>query len=351
MKKMTTQTRWWIAGLAGCVAIAAGFWYGSRCNPNGASREELLAYLPAEANAVVYADVQELRATGFLKDLFSWAPREQVDAEYAEFLGATGFDYERDLDRVAIAMEKHDPDTTVFAVAEGRFDQAKITSYATKLGHTEKVAGREIFSVLTNGGSHQIKFTFLSKHRIALTNGVDLTAKLAPAKPNPDSAEWQTRFERLAGSPVFGVVRQDAGTAEALAQQAPGGWRSPQFSALLNQLQWVTIAAKPDINGLRVVNEGECASEKISRQLSDLLTGVILLAQDGLNDAKTREKMDPEARAAYLELLKSADVTRIDRRTAKSVRLVFIVTPRLLGLTRVRAPEQSSVPKTSMNHP
>jgi hypothetical protein len=348
--KMTTSTRWWIVALVVCAAIAGIFWYGHWSNQNGASREELLASLPAESKAIFYADLQELRASGFLKDIFAWAPRPQIDADYQEFLRSTGFDYERDLDRLAIAVQKNSPDTTLVAIAEGRFDHAKIVAYAIKFGTTEKLAGREIFSVPPNSGSRQIKFMFLRKDRIALTNGTSFAEYLATAKPNPDTVEWQARFDRLAGSPIFAVVRQDAGTGDALSKQTPGGWRSPQLSALLDQLQWITVAAKPDASGLRVVSEGECASEKVTRQLSDLLTGVVLLAQGGLNDAKTRQQMDPQEREAYLELLKSADVTRIDRGTTKSVRVVVSVTPKLLAVARSQAPEQTPAAKTGMGH-
>ena len=69
----------------------------------------------------------------------------------------------------------------------------------------------------------------------------------------------------------------------------------------------------------------------------DLMNGVVILAQLGLNDAKTRQQLDPAAREAYLELLKSADVSKINRGDTKSVRLVFEITPGFLEAAR-RAP-------------
>ena len=67
------------------------------------------------------------------------------------------------------------------------------------------------------------------------------------------------------------------------------------------------------------------------------MNGVVILAQLGLNDAKTRQQLDPAARQAYLELLKSADVSKIDRGDSQSVRLVFEITPQFLE-TAPRAP-------------
>jgi len=62
----------------------------------------------------------------------------------------------------------------------------------------------------------------------------------------------------------------------------------------------------------------------------DMMNGVVILAQAGLNDAKTRQQLDPAARQAYLELLKNSDVSKIDRGDTKSVRLVFEITPEFL---------------------
>jgi hypothetical protein len=153
-----------------------------------------------------------------------------------------------------------------------------------------------------------------------------------------DRLDWRTRFKRLAGSPVFVVIRKDAGTGNALAEHAPGGLRSPQLSALLDQLPWITLAGKPDGDRLRVVAEGECAEDATARQLSDVLNGVLVLAQAGLNGANTRKQLDPAVREAYLELVKGADVSRIDRGETKTVRLVFDVTPKFLEAARTATP-------------
>ena len=95
---------------------------------------------------------------------------------------------------------------------------------------------------------------------------------------------------------------------------------------------------KPDGNLLRVVAEGECASEATMRQLNDILSGILLLAQGGLNGADTRSKLDPQLREGYLELLQSAEVQKVDRGSSKSVRVVFDVTPKLLQAARAAGP-------------
>jgi len=103
-------------------------------------------------------------------------------------------------------------------------------------------------------------------------------------------------------------------------------------------LQWITIAGKPENDRLRVISEGECATESTARQLADVLNGVVILAEGGLNDPKTRQQLDPAIREAYLDLLKSAEVSKVDRGDTKSVRLVFEITPGFLEAARKAQP-------------
>lgn len=337
---MTLDKRGWI-GLAvlGVVLGAAAIYGYQRWGVHGGTaREEMLALLPPDASAILFADFDELRRAPFFAELYAWAPKPQAEAEYAEFLTQTGFDYERDLDRIAIASIKRGQDSILFAIVDGKFDRERISAYALKSGSVSRNNGREIFSVAMSGSAKNMSFTFLRKDRIALTGDTDLNLFVNAKRRSEDSADWRARFERLAGSPVFAVIRQNAAAGAALAAQAPGGLRSPQLSSLLDQLQWITVAGKPENELLRVVADGECATEGTARQLADLLNGVLLLAQAGLNDAKTRQQLDPAARQAYLELLKSADVAKLDRGDTKSVRLVFEIAPKFLEAARVGSP-------------
>src|SRR5260370_35858584 len=100
-------------------------------------------------------------------------------------------------------------------------------------------------------------FTFLRNAQIALVNDSNLGVFLGAKKRPEDLAEWRVRFERLAGSPLFAVIRQDAALGAALAAKAPGGLRSPQRSAVLDQLQWNTVAGKPAKERFPWVPDGE----------------------------------------------------------------------------------------------
>jgi len=334
MKKRT-----WIrlAAIVAVLGAAVVLGYREWSVQNGTARAEALALMPPDAIAILFADFDELRPAPFVARLYAWAPKPQADADYAQFLKETGFDFERDLERITIAVEKRGQDSTLFAILDGKFDRQKISAYALKDGSAAKTGGREIFSVPVNGTAKKISLTFLRNDRIAVSGDSNLAFFLDARKRAEDAADWRARFERLAGSPVFAVIRQDAAVGAALAAQAPRGLRSPQLSTLIDQLQWITLAGKPENDRLRVVAEGECTAEATARQLVDLMNGVVILAQLGLNDAKTRQQLDPATREAYLEILKSAEVSKINRGDTKSVRLVFEITPEFLEAAR-RAP-------------
>jgi hypothetical protein len=300
-------------------------------------RQAALSLMPGTAERVLFVDFSDLRQAPFFADLLAWAPKPALDPDYDQLRRDTGFDYEKDLDRLAIAFEKHGSQKTFFAVANGRFDQKKIKDYAAKSGSVQKQAGTEIFSIPVTGSSERISFTFLRRDLIAFSNAAELSSFMKPPKTS-ESADWHARFERVAGSPFFAILRNDGiadaiGSqpgAQSLAQRATGGLTSPQLSSLLMQLQWISVAAKPQNDRLRIIAEGEGSEERNARQLADLLNGVVLLARAGLGGVRTQQQLGAATRDAYLELLKSVEISRVDRGDAKSVRLMFDVTPQLL---------------------
>jgi hypothetical protein len=319
-------------GLAIFVLIAYFAWFHQAIP----ERNAVLSWMPGDARAVLFIDLADLRRAPFFADLLTWVPKPDTDQEYRQFVRDTGFDYEKDLDRLAVAFEQQGAQKIFFAVASGHFDKKKIKAYAAKNGALQNSGGTEIFSLPMAGSSAHLSFTFLTKNRVAFTNNNDFGSWLHSAKV-VDDAEWRERFARVAGSPAFAVIRNEAlkdafgadPTAQDLARRATGGFSSPQLSSLLAQLQWLTVAGKPENNKLRVALDAESLEEKNAQQLADLLNGVVLLARAGISNSKTQQ-LGAAPRQSYLTLLKSVEVSRIDRPDTKSVRLMFDVTPDLL---------------------
>lgn len=326
-----------LPGILGFILLVGGgvfayqYW-NSRTHTD--AREEMLSLLPADPSAVVFLDLGQFRKSAFLPLLMSWIPRAAVEEEYAQFVKETGFDYERDLDRAALALTGRGANATSFAIAEGRFDRKKFEQYAREFGQSIDVKGMRVFTLRQKSSARPSYFTFLRDDRIAWTNDSEYSALFLHTRTFNGKIEWQEHFSRVSGSAAFGVMREDGGTAATWEQQAPGGLRSPQLATLLSQLQWITVAGKPEEKNLRVVIEGESATESVANQLNEFLQGMLIMAQAGLNGAQNRKQMEPQLREAYLELLKSAEVEKVNRGEGKSVRVVFEVTPGFLDAVK-----------------
>ena len=316
------------------LLVAIVFYHHWHSGTSASGRAELLSLMPNDPSSVVFLDLGQFRASSFLPQLMNWAPAFPADEDYLRFVQATGFNYETDLDRVALAFTRAGNASTVFAVADGRFDRKKIEAYAARTGERFNQGGRVAFLLNLKNSGRKSFFTFLRDDRIAWTDDSAYAALFEPSHSFADKSSWEEQFLRLSGTAVFAVVRQDAATAQILAQQAPGGFRSPQLASLLSQLQWITIGAKPEGKDLRVVMEGESSTESTIHQLQEFLGGILLMAQAGLNGPVNRKQLDPRLRAAYLELLNSTQVENVDRGSNKSVRLIFVITPGFLDAVK-----------------
>jgi hypothetical protein len=330
----------------GMAAAAARLHWGS--HDEQSERTELLELLPGDPTAVCFADLKQLRSSEIFEQWMASAPKQPTDPEYEKFVQATGFHYERDLDRAAMAVLRENKMASYLILADGRFDRKKMEAYAQTSGTRQVIQGKTIFALpptskssgpASNGPTF---FTFLREDRIALTNDPAYAALMLQKTPAVSPVEWRERFSRLAGTPVFVLLREDPAT---LAPLTPQALQSPQLATLLSQLQWISLAAKPDGNLLRLILDAETASPQVAKQLTEFFNGLIAMATIGLNDAKMRQQMDPKQREAFLEILKTATVDNIDRGDMKSTRVLLEITPSVLQEMKPTFPTMNTAPK------
>jgi hypothetical protein len=300
----------------------------------------LVDELPTDAPAVAYVDVAALRKlqNSPLADLLGLTgavPSQnggpQIDRDYAQFVRATGFDYTRDLDRAAIAFWPSDltPAATAagnnpsLAVADGRFDQAKIISYALRAGGRRETTGTHMRYVVP--GRPTVAFEFLSPTRIAIASGKEPARLLnVPARTGPDPA-MQARIKRVAGAPIFGVARTD---------RLPSGFyadfkNSPQLEHLVRSIQSLSLSGEPQGDDIHLALDGDCDSMTSAIEISTLLDGFRLIGSMSLSDPKVRRQaqMTPQQAALLQTLIKEAKVTHQDH----WVRVSLDITPAMLG--------------------
>jgi hypothetical protein len=315
--------------LAAVAAAAAFHGGGLRGGAAHASPDpELLSEVPAGAPMLVYIDLAAIRASSFYQHRPDHAPITVPDADYANFMRTTGFDFEKDLDSVAIAswpqsLSQEQKKTVV--LAEGRFDRQKIHDYAVKNGKLDRQQGRDVFLFSGRDSNDWNSLVFLEDHRIAMVEGSSIAPVLAPHTGDSTADPVRERAARVAGAAVFAISRVPA----VPDNFAPGGMQSAQLAGLIRSVRWVTLAARPEGENLRVSLEGECRTDSDARQLQSALETLRVLGQAGLESPKTRQSMDPATFSVVETLLKTADITE----SADRVRIQVELTPDILKLS------------------
>jgi hypothetical protein len=144
-----------------------------------------------------------------------------------------------------------------------------------------------------------------------------------PADSAADPA--RERAARVTGATVFVISR----VPPIPDNFAPGGMQSTQLAGLIRSVEWITLAARPEGENLRVSLEGECHTSTDARQLQSALEMLRVFGQAGLESPKTRQTMDPATLGVLETLLKTADITE----TAERVRILVEITPDILKLS------------------
>jgi hypothetical protein len=293
---------------------------------------DILSELPTDAPALAYIDAAELRKfqNSRLASLLGLVKRgPQEDREYREFVRATGFDYSRDLDRVAIALWPAGlvgagpnvlGDDRVLAIADGRFNVQKIEAYALKSGRAITRGEQSFYEA---PGSPPVAFEMFSSTRIALVSGKNPLDLLTTAHAGKRDPAFQARVNRVAGAPLFAVVRTD---------KLPDSFylafkNSAQIEHLARSVRGLAIAAQPGGDILRVALEGETASVTDAIEIATLLDISRMGGSMALSDPKTRAEMTKQQETFLNALIRQLKITHQDR----WVRLRLDITPEMLG--------------------
>ncbi len=336
---LTSKTRAliFVAALLCIAGIAAGLYLhgGKRPLPPAPApagpAPTIFSPLPAAAPVIGFADVAELRTlhdTPLASVLGLAAPGPEEDREYREFVRGTGFDYTRDLDRVAIAYWPASLIQTnggigqnrVLAVADGRFDQEKIDAYALRMGKVVKQDGRTMYDV---PGNPPVAFEFLSPTRILISSGQNALSLLTIANSPSSDAAMKERIGRVAGAPIFAV----ADTSKLPDSFYSSFQNSPQLEQLARGIRELTLSAQPSGNNLNTVVDAQCDSVKNALEISTLLDGFRVIARAELGDPNVRREMTRQQDKFLIGLLNHASVTR----DSNWVRLKFDITPAMLA--------------------
>ena len=209
--------------IAGAVLAYSVFRRGGVADASPAP--ELLSEVPAGAPTLIYADLAAIRASTFYQQRPDHGPIAIPDRDYADFVQSTGFDFEKDLDRVVIAswpaglsqgQDKQDRKKPLWWPTDVSTARRFVITRCAR-GKLDRQEGREVFLFPTDnqpglpaGQAGWNSITFLDDHRVAIVEGPSIAPLLARHDDGAAADPARARAARVAGAAVFAISRVPA---------------------------------------------------------------------------------------------------------------------------------------------
>ena len=311
----------------GVLATAGAFaaYHRARALTPAEEASALISELPADSPFIGYVDTAAFRNSTFLNDALALSPSPAPSADYSKFMQETGFDFRRDLDRFALAVEPQPDgsDSTVIIIADGRFDPSKITAYASKhQGSSSTRHGQPYFVFHDNDENRTFSVTLISPNRVRIVSGRSglKVAEGSDATPPATYSPAAQHLSLVAGAPMFAIA-ETAGLRTQSAQHLG------QYADTMKGVRWITFTAIPQGDSLNIALEGEGNSLQQSQQLESVLNAAKAFVPAILNQDSVQKKLGPNGAAAATNLINSIEVNRNDAH----VRLAFAITTQLLN--------------------
>ncbi|MEP7115987.1 MAG: hypothetical protein ABI880_00280 [Acidobacteriota bacterium] len=288
---MTSKTRYFVLAAFGILAL--GLTTGLVASLSGfpvaltrAAGPDDLSYVPPQAVAVAYANVQEVMASELRQRLRKLEP-DTHDRE--DFETKTGVNVERDIDTVVAAMlpltdgaAGHDQRPLV--VARGRFDQVRIETLARDHGAT--VADYQgVRTIAHVGESGSMALAFIEPGALALGSAESVRAAI-DAKRSGRSVLSNNDMMRLV-SELDASNAWAVGRFDAMAGQAglPG-----DLQRKLPTLSWFSMAGHLN-GGITGIFKAEAKDDEAADNLRDMLRGGVAMAKLQASDKPALKAM------------------------------------------------------------
>ena len=288
---MTSKTRYFVLTAFGILALGlttglvASLAGGLPVAFTRAAGPDDLSYVPSQAVAVAYANVQEVMASQLRQRLKKLEP-DTSDRD--DFETKTGVNIERDIDSVVAAMlpgaEGADHDSRPLVVARGRFDQVRIEGMAREHGGTvEDYQGVRVIAHSSDG--HTMALGFIESGAVAVGSAEAVRGAI-DAKRSGRSVLSNTELMRLVGdldnSNAWVVGRFDAMAGKA---GLPADLQSK-----VPALSWFSAAGHLN-GGISGTVKAEAKDDEAATNLRDMLRGVMAMAKLQAGDKPAMKAM------------------------------------------------------------
>jgi len=237
-----------------------------------------LAYVPPDAQAIAYADVQQVMASEALqrlRRLHENNPSNTPDATNRhDFEEKTGVNVERDIDAVVAAMlpggtaDDHRP----LVLARGRFDQVRIEGLARE--HGGEVSDYQGVRVIAHRGDDDTMAVGFLAPGVVAVGSLEGVQAAVQAKQSGRNVLSNTEMMRLV-SELDNANAWAVGRFDAVAHTAglPG-----ELQQRVPTLSWFSAAGNVN-GGLSGTFKAEAKDDEAAKNMRDMLRGVMAMVK------------------------------------------------------------------------
>ncbi len=291
---MTSKTRYFVLTAFGILAL--GLTTGLVASLSGglpvalsrAAGPDDLSYVPPQAVAVAYANVQEVMASELRQRLKKLEPDT---ADRDDFEEKTGVNIERDIDTVIAAMMPAaagatDPhDSRPLVIVRGRFDQVRIEGLARE--HGAAVADYQGVRTIAHTGEKQtMALGFIEPGAVAV-GSVESVHAAIDAKRSGRNVLGNTELMRL----VSDLDANNAWVVGRFDQMMAGKAGLPgELQAKVPALSWFSAAGHLN-GGITGTFKAEAKDDEAATNLRDMLRGVVAMAKLQAGDKPAMKAM------------------------------------------------------------
>jgi len=344
------RRNFWIALVVILVigAIVAALLLRKRAAPDAAR-------LLPNADAILYVNLEPVR---LLTDLGKKPPANR-EPEYEEFVRQTGFEFERDLNRAALAI--HYGQTTGTRVSEtryseilqGRFDNQRVSQYFRKLSQSvERYNDFDIYVIPLEGRTVRVVLLGLDTAAASNTDGTDAIHGMVDrykqaALPFAGPELVHDYYARVPlGSVVWTIARIPANSAGQDRNELllPGSW-----SSLLPRDSVVIASARP-LNEVHLRAQVITKSDSEARNFAERVSTFLVLFRT-LDISMDGGGPDPDVRKAF----DSFEIRQDKNEAVLTARVPFAFFKKIVSDTPVefgsdtQKPPEQNAPAASSN--
>lgn len=249
--------------------------------------EQGFRLLPPDGLFAIHVDVAGLRDSPTLERAFARAA-PALEADYGDFVRGTGFNWERDLDTLDVAVAGPPDHRVVNALLTGRFHREKIDPYLASRRKSSTFHVSVNIDEFTGPSGRPLRIAFLGSGRLLFSNapGPEPMMKMAElSRRSGESLGSRLRdlgvFERVPrGTQVWASADLERGAQ--LALPAPGSDAS--FTSELLHGSRVALAsarlASPDVAlQVQAAYSDDASAERVARGLNGLRSLLRALAE------------------------------------------------------------------------